>query len=330
MRFIRFLGLFLALALAVGAPRPAAAETPPQRVKVGFFITNLFDVDFARRDVEAQFWVWFTHQDASFNPKSDLEVVNARSSEVLNSYRVEVPGKGYWDQLKYAAVLDENWTVANYPFDRQTIEIVLESAEFDARRLQFDADVEGTKLRRDLKLAGWRIEGIRITAANEIYETAYGDPSMSSVGPSIYPRLTVKIDIKRHGWRLLLSTFIGFGLAMALSGIVLTSSVFRPFSDAIDMGAQLAVGTGALFSTIGSGYILQSGLPPTTEFSLADSFQLMAFTVTFLTMLKIFAVQVMRKNKMFTAALLTARALFVVYLISIVLIVIRVWVAVVS
>jgi hypothetical protein len=189
-------------------------------------------------------------------------------------------------------------------------------------------DVEGTKLRRDLTLAGWNIEGVRIFASNEFYETAYGDPTMSSVGPSIYPRVTVEVDIKRNGWRLLLSTFIGFALAIALAGIVLTSSAFRHTADVIDIGAQLAIGTGALFSTIGAGYILQNGLPPTTEFSLADAFQLTAFTVTFLTMLMIFVVHVLRKRRLREAAIITARVLFAFYLVSVILIVYRVGVAV--
>lgn len=330
MRSFRLLALLLTFMLtaAAGTAGPASAETAKETIRVGMFITNLFDVDFARQDVEAQFWVWFDHADAAFDPKKDVEIVNARSANVMGSYRTPVDNGQFWDQVKYSTVLDQNWNVANYPFDRQKIRIVLESTEADARKLQFEADVEGTKLRRDLSLAGWRIEDMRIFAANELYETSYGDPTMSSMGPSIYPRVTVEVDVKRNGWRLLLSTFIGFGLAIALAGIVLTSSAFRRLSDVIDIGAQLAIGTGALFSTIGSGYILQSGLPPTTEFSLADAFQLTAFAVTFLTMLLIFALHVLRKRRLREAAIMTGRIFFVLYLISVAVIIYRLWVAV--
>lgn len=98
----------------------------------------------------------------------------------------------------------------------------------------------------------------------------------------------------------------------------------------IDIGAQLAVGTGALFSTVSAGYILQSGLPPTTAFGLADAFQLTAFGVTFLTMLLIFVLHVLRKRRMREAAVITGRVFFALYLISVVAITFRVWVAVVS
>lgn len=332
MRAFRSCTLALVALLAIfamaGMPGHARAENAQQTVRVGMFITNLFDVDFARQDVEAQFWIWFNHDGTGFDPAKDVEIVNARSVETMNSSRSDTGATGYWDQIKYSTVLNESWNVANYPFDRQKIKIIVESTEADARKLRFEPDVEGTKLRRDLTLAGWKIEGMKISAANEFYETAYGDPTMSSVGPSIYPRITLEIDVKRNGWRLLLSTFIGFGLAIALAGIVLTSSAFRHSSEVIDIGAQLAVATGALFSTIGSGYILQSGLPPTTEFSLADAFQITAFTVTFLTMLMIFIVHVLRKRRMWTAALLTGRVLFALYLLSVAWIIYRVSVAV--
>lgn len=330
MRFTRLLALSLGfmLALAVGA---SAGENKGQRhIKVGVFISNLFDVDFARQDVGAQFWVWYNHTDPTFDPKVDIEIVNARSSEILDNIRDDMGDGRLWDQVKYATVLDQNWNVANYPFDRQTIRLVIESSYDDARKLKFEPDVDGTKLRRDLTLAGWKIENFRIFAASEFYETSYGDPTMSPMGPSIYPRVTIEIDVKRNGWRLLLSTFIGFGLAIALAGIVLVSSAFRRLSEVIDIGAQLAIGTGALFSTIGSGYILQSGLPPATAFGLADAFQLTAFGVTFLTMLLIFALHVLRKWRMRVAALNTGRVFFVLYLICVAAITIRVWIAVIS
>lgn len=321
----RLLASLLALFCLFAAASDAWAEPEPRTVKVGLFITNLFNIDFAHQDVEAQFWAWFNHDDPSFDPKKDIEIVNARSFQLLDSSRTDAGSKGYWDQAKYAVVLSQNWSVSNYPFDRQKIRLFIESTTADARTLKFVPDVEGTKLRRDLILAGWRIEGMKITAANEFYETAYGDPTMNSIGPSIYPRVTVEIDVKRNGWRLLLSTFIGFGLAIALAGIVLASSAFRHSSAVIDIGAQLAIATGALFSTIGTGYILQSGLPPTTEFSLADAFQLTAFCVTFLTMMMIYVVHVLRKLRRWRAALMTGRVLFGLYLLSVAWIIYRVW-----
>jgi hypothetical protein len=139
MRIIRLLATLLVLAF-LAVPAPTRAATPPTVIKVGLFITNLFDVDFARQDVEAQFWVWFNHSDASFDPRKDIEIVNARSVEVSNESRADAGDKGLWHQVKYSAVLNEAWNVANYPFDRQKIRIIIESTQQDARRLKFEPD----------------------------------------------------------------------------------------------------------------------------------------------------------------------------------------------
>jgi hypothetical protein len=319
----------LLAALFIVAGNPTVRADTPQEVKVGVYVSNLFDVNFSKRDVEAQFWVWFDHSLAELDPRNEIDIINARNAKLLSHSREEVNG-GYWDALKYSATLNETWAIENYPFDRQTIRISLESANLDARRIRFVPDLKGTKIRDDLKLEGWKIEGIRIAPSETVYHTAYGDPTLSPDGPSRYPRVTVEIDVKRNGWRLLLNTFIGFALAIALAGIVLSSIASGRLSRTFELGPQLSLGTGALFSTIGAGYILQNGLPATTEFSLADAFQLTAFFVTFLTMLSVFVVHVLRKHDRQRGALLFGRAIFLFYLSILSLIAFRVNQAVIS
>lgn len=318
---------FAIVALCLAAAMPALAKDEQQEVKVGVFITNLFDINFSHHDVEATFWVWFNHAGADFDPVKSVEIVNARTASVLTQSRTDVGNGRFWDQVKYTAALDEGWKIADFPFDRQRITLVLEGTD-DSRKLRLSPDVAGTKLRRDLEIAGWKIEGLRITGGERSYDTAYGDPSLSPDGPSSYSRVTVEIDVKRDGWRLFLSTFIGFALAIALAGIVITSNAFRRLSAVIDMPAQLAIGTGALFSTVGAGYVLQNGLPPTTEFSLADAFQLTAFAVTFLTMLTIFVVHVLKNHKRETLALWIGRLLFALYVVIVAMIIHRIFTAV--
>lgn len=306
------------------------ADGPPKDVKAGVYVTNLFDINFSRRDVEAQFWVWFDHSADDFDPQKEIEITNARTTNQLSHSRTKVSGGGYWDATKYSATLNETWTIKNYPFDRQTIKIILESTDLDSREIRFVPDLKGTKIREDLRLEGWAIEDMRIVADDTIYHTAYGDPTLSPDGPSRFPKVTIEVDIKRNGWRLLLNTFIGFVLAVALAGIVLSSIAFKRLSNTIELGPQLSLGTGALFSIIGAGYILQNGLPATTEFSLADAFQLTSFFITFMTMLSVFVVHVLKKHDNPGGALIYGRICFGVYLAIVALIVFRMSAAVTS
>lgn len=324
--------LFLAatLALAFCLPCVARSEEAPKDVKVGVFVANLFDLDFSKRNVEATFWVWFNHSDPHFDAQKGVEIVNARSEKQLQYFRTETAGGGIWELLKYSALLNEQWSVANYPFDRQKIRIFIESTYADARAIRFVPDLEETDLTSDLSLIGWTIEGISATTAEVNYHTTFGDPTLGRAERSTYPRAIFEISIRRNGWRLFFSTFIGFVLSLALAGIVLTNNAFRKVNDVIEMGGQVGIGTGAVFSVVGSGYIMENGLPPTTDFSLADAFQITAFTVAFVTMISVFAVHALKKRGHPDAALILGRLLFVGYVIVCLFIVYRVMVAVLA
>lgn len=55
MRFIRLLALLLGITLVQAGSAWAEEKKGPEHIRVGVFISNLFDVDFARQDVGAQF-----------------------------------------------------------------------------------------------------------------------------------------------------------------------------------------------------------------------------------------------------------------------------------
>lgn len=330
MRQMFLAALLALLAVAFSVPDTALSEEKPKDVKVGVFIANLFDLDFSERDVEATFWVWFIHADPHFDAQKGAEVVNARFANQLQYFKSDAADGTIWETIKYSAILNETWTLANYPFDTQTIKIVIESSQTDARSVRFVPDLEQTDLTSDLSLPGWTIEGISATTSEVSYHTTFGDPSLKHALHSTYPRATFEVSIRRDGWRLFFSTFIGFVLSIALAGIVLTNNAFRKLTDVIEMGGQIGIGSGAVFSVVGTGYILQSGLPPTTEFSLADAFQITAFTVAFLTMLSVFAVHALRKRGHQEAALNIARILFACYVIVCLFVVYRVMVAVLA
>lgn len=301
------------LAIALSSPNAARSQEKPKDVKVGLYITNLFDLDFSARDVEATFWLWFNHADPGFDAKTGVEVVNARSANQLQYFRSDAEKGTIWETTKYSAILNETWTLVNYPFDRQKIKIVIESTNSDARAVRFVPDLEQTDLSEDLSLAGWNVEGISATVSEANYQTTFGDPTLRHSARSNYPRATFEVSIRRDGWRLFFSTFIGFVLSIALAGIVLTNNAFRKLTDVIEMSGQVGIGTGAVFSAVGSGYILQSGLPPTTDFSLADAFQITAFTVSFLTMLSVFVIRALNKRGYPETALRIGRFLFICY-----------------
>lgn len=333
LKIIWVIGRFLLvplcmLAIAFGFVDEARSKENPNDVKVGLFIDNIFDLDFSARDVEATFWIWFNHSKPEFDARKDIEVINAKFLNNLQYFKSELNNGSVWEQLKYSATLNSTWTLKNYPFDRQKIKFIFESTERDLRALSFVPDLKQSKLSDALSLAGWSIEGLSVKTSEVSYNTTFGDPTLKDEARSSYPRATFEVSIKRNGWRLFFSTFIGFVLSIALAGIVLVNNAFRKLTQVIEMDSQIDIGIGAIFSAVGTGYILESSLPSTTEFTLADSFQIAAYGVTFLTILSIIVIRALKVRGLDETALTIGKTLLASYVVVCVSLSYRVTVAV--
>lgn len=279
MNYLRIINSFL-LALSILATIPAYAGEPAT-IKVGIYLTDLYDINFAQKNYTAHFWAWFLHSQKTFNVHSSLEAPNARYLKALNTVHGS-RGSVIWDQAKFEAVINKEWDMTNYPFDRQTIAIALELTDADTSQTRFVADSTGSKVSQELAIAGWRIEKSRISSEPHTYNTAYGDPCLNPTGPSIYSRVTFEVEMKRHGWRLFFNDFIGFIFAIVLSSYVITINASRRLFDHYPLIVKLNLATGSLFAAVGASYVMQGRLPATTNFTLADAIQLTAFVATFL------------------------------------------------
>ncbi|MDR3516124.1 MAG: hypothetical protein P4M00_09920 [Azospirillaceae bacterium] len=268
-------GTVATTAAPLPAPLPTAAA--PDKVKVGIYITQLYDIDMAKRSFNATFWGWYQTTDGKYKPLDNVEIVNAKAS--LTKFgsvttRDNIPWDGgnadvFWTEGKYNALLMQDWNVDNFPFDRQVLHINLEDGINDESQTIFVADEKNSKIDQELKLPGWVIESFSIKSVNNVYDTTYGDPTLQGV--STYSRVIADIVIKRAGLRILCSMFIGFFVAFTL---VLLSY----FMDAIGMAAsRVGLSAGAIFAAIGNKYIIDNYLPPSSSFTLADGIELATF-----------------------------------------------------
>lgn len=259
----------------------SASAAEPGKVNVGILLTDVYAINFAEKHVTAQFWVWFVHSQPSFSTKSSIELPQARRFQLLNTVHEERRGV-ILDQVKYEATINQAWDIVHYPFDRQTIKLAVEAADAPTDKLRFVPDTVGSKVSPDLALAGWNIEGTQVVSHDQVYHTAYGDPALNPDGPTIYSRVTFEVQMKRNGWRLLLNDFIGFFFAIALAITTLILNARRSSIAKIILNVKITMGNGALFASVGAAYVLQSRLPMTTAFTLADAIQLTAFGITFI------------------------------------------------
>ncbi len=264
MRFANLLPVAIALLSAFPTSLHAQADT----VKIGAFISDIFDINLSDKSFSAQFWVWFNYKNEELKPLETLEVTNAK--EVESSLDFVEPKNGiFWAGKKVKAVVKKDWDIRKFPFDSQTMRIELEDSNSDIESLVYVADTENTKLDPEFVLPNWTIEHFALVAGTKKYATSYGDPALSG-GSSEYPHAEIVLQVKRHSWGLFFSLFTGMYVAFFISSLVF-------LIDPIDVDPRFGLSVGGLFAAVGNKYIVDSILPQSTTFTLVDKLHIVTY-----------------------------------------------------
>lgn len=271
------------------------AEEKADEVKVGVYITNMFNIDFAKNEYTVQFWSWFHHKDSQYKPNVSTEIMNAKSFQKTSANEEIVNGIN-WDTAKVKATINQQWEVANFPFDVQKFSIIIEDIDLPVESLVLKADTAASKIDPKAIPTGWELKKFEMTTSVNSYKTAFGDPSAASNVKQDYSRLSIDVYLERHGWRLFSTTFIGFFVATALLLVVFIITSIPKAVAEIPQQPRITLIVGALFSAVGSVYGLSAKLPYTTEFTLADSLQITTFVGVALATIGSMASDVLRKN----------------------------------
>lgn len=287
--------IMMALLLLVTMNHFAYAKEEAKSVEVGVYITNLFDIDFAKNEFTVQFWSWFHHKDDSYKPNVSTEIMNAKSFS-KQSVNEEIVNGINWDTAKVKATISQQWKVRNFPFDVQKFSIVIEDIDSTSKDLVFTPDIAASKIDPKAIPDGWTLKNFEMVSSINSYETAFGDPSAASDAKQDFSRMTVNIDLERNGWRLFSTTFIGFFIATCLLLVVFVITSIRRAVEEIPQQPRITLIVGALFSAVGSVYGLSAKLPYTTEFTLADSLQITTFAGVAFATIGSMASDVLRKN----------------------------------
>src|SRR5262249_28497552 len=153
-----------------------------------------------------------------------------------------------------------------FPFGRQFLTVKMEDF-YDTNKIVFEPDYKESKLHSEFTMLGWNIVGMRLIKSTTHYATNFGN---SRIDGSSYSRLSFIIEVKREGWKLYLSYFIGFFMAGILAHILYTMSSL-PFA------GRATVFIGSVVAFIGTKYIIDPRLPSTPNYALADAIQMITF-----------------------------------------------------
>ena len=123
----------------------------------------------------------------------------------------------FYSSRKLSATIHYDWNVANYPFDRHVLLVEMEDAGNDADALVFLPDTTNTRFDENIKLEGWKVTNLSLTARKNVYNTTFGDPQLPD-GGSTYSRLVLAISIERESsisfWKLTAGVYAAFLLSL--------------------------------------------------------------------------------------------------------------------
>ncbi|MEM8524510.1 MAG: hypothetical protein AAGG68_07690 [Bacteroidota bacterium] len=253
--------------LLFGLFSPSFMLAQADTIKIGMFVNDLFDLNLSDRSFNADFWLWFNYQDSTLHPMENIELPNAKSYDADLAFMEEKEGI-LWATKKIQAAFKKDWNITNFPFDIQMLEIKVEESDKDISDLVYLADLENTKYYENISVSNWDIIDFGIKTAAVQYPTTYGDPTLS--GSSTYARATVFFKLKRKSLGLFFTLFTGVYVAFFISVLVF-------FIDPIYVDPRFGLSVGGLFAAVGNKYIVDSILPQSTAFTLADKIHVMTY-----------------------------------------------------
>ncbi len=237
-------------------------------VKVGLFVTNLYDFNLGDGSYVAEFWTWSLYKNDSLSFEGTQEITKSKKTAFSN-YNIEKKGNLNWSQKKCTTTVLQDWYVRNFPFDRQKLFINIEDALLDTTDLLYVADVENSKAYDGLSLEEWRMDSFKVEAANVRYNTTYGDPELA--GESVYPSVGATIFLTRtHSWTSFIKLVTGLYVAFLISLMVFR--IMPPDSE-----SRIGLAVGGLFAAVGNKYIVQDIVPTTTQTTMIDNIHNVTF-----------------------------------------------------
>jgi hypothetical protein len=289
----------------------SAQNSKPDTVKVGIYVTSIHSVDFKQKEYAIQLWLWLRYNNKEFAFDKNLEIPMAKSVD-RSFYTVDTSNGEVYMQMKLQCVMRDSWKIANFPFDRQTLRFSIENSQYDSRSLIFAPDTVGQHYDRRFVLNAWSIDSCILSASPHIYETGFGDESLSKPKTE-YSAFRLRLSITRNAGGLFWKLFLGMYIAFLIAYVC-----FYIHADGMDSRFSLSVGS--LFAVIGNKYIVDSSLPESTSFTLVDTLHgLTLFCILLIISATAYSLVLVKKNQIKKATkfdMITAQIVLLFYVVA--------------
>lgn len=251
-------------------------KADPQWIDCGVYVKSLCDFDFAKNSFFINFYIWWLSDDPNISPEKSVEITNAQVYNQLWSTKEQVSGKTRV-KARYTATVNQRWDLTYFPFDRQKFSINLEDSLGNINNVGFIPIPKNSKLSPDINFVGWKVLHFDLIQTPHKYSTNFDSASEDD---AIKSRLSIVIEIKRKGWPIFFTYFIGYILSTILCIIIffIPKDFFRD---------TMILCLGAIFSGMGNKHQLKNIVTSISFDSLGGIVTICTFSVIILTLMNV-------------------------------------------
>jgi hypothetical protein len=249
-------------------------------VLIGSYVSSIHNINVPNNYVEADFYLW-----CRYNPKKkylfdkQLEFNNCNST-ILSGTANEVELNQVRFLTKVQIQSRQNFSLRNFPFDKQRLIFPIESNYYTSQELIFKTDNFNSKLDSNvnINLNGWRLDNHQVHSTVSNYFTSFG---ASDYKGSSYARYDIIIDLSRkNSWLIFFKLFLG---AIISFSIAICSFWINP----LNTEARLSLCMTGIIGAIGNKYIAENIQPSLIELTLIDRLHNITFVGIFLIIIAI-------------------------------------------
>ncbi|HNM95696.1 MAG TPA: hypothetical protein PKM47_17245, partial [Mycobacterium sp.] len=164
--FFGLLVVALQTGIASAAPPPPPQPTP-EKVTVGVYVQNVQAVDLSTNSFTADFYVWLRWRNPDVDAPAGIEVQNVfenwalSRTDVYPEPRKQPDGSVVW-LGRYQGSFNSPLSVADYPFQNQTLRFVFEDAVNNVEQVVYVPDKDPITVNPAITLAGYNFGEPRI------------------------------------------------------------------------------------------------------------------------------------------------------------------------
>lgn len=251
----------------------------PIKVSVGLFVSNLADINQAAESFDLAGYLIYSWHDSrlAYKPQPNetsrvssldkiwhptMEMVNFKASTSSDHFVDILPDGTVQVEERFVKTLSSELLLQKFPFDRQSLHVILESRKYDNRLVELVIDAPKMGIGKDsfVSMSEWQVGTV----------TATKDDSFFPPENQKYSRVTALINLKRNYGFYLLKVMIPLLLITIASW-----SVF--WIDPDQFSTQITIAFTNLLTVVALLLVINDKLPRVGYLTLIDGFTMSCF-----------------------------------------------------